>query len=138
MDAQCGPSKSATAARLKSIALRGQPHLDIDKAEQERRLADRAKDPLKQWKLSPIDDVAVKNWEKYSEARNEMFARTHTAFAPWWIVRTDDKHAARLNLIKALLASFDYKGKDELLLLADPEVAFSYGPEHVKSGRFAP
>jgi polyphosphate kinase len=106
-------------------------YLDISKAEQERRLADRATNPLKQWKVSPIDEVAVKNWEAYSEARNEMFARTHTVFAPWSVVRTDDKRAARINLIKTMLASIEYKGKDDRLLEADPDVVFAYGPEHV-------
>jgi polyphosphate kinase 2 len=113
-------------------------YLDISKAEQKRRLADRSSNPLKQWKVSPIDEVAVKNWEKYSAARDEMFARTHTAFAPWGIIRTDDKRMARLNVIKAILASVDYKGKDEHLLRVDPEVAFGYGAEHVKDGRIAP
>jgi polyphosphate kinase len=107
-------------------------YLDIGKAEQKRRLADRRDNPLKQWKESPIDDVAVKNWKKYSKARNEMLARTHTSFAPWKVVRTDDKHTARLNVIKAILASVDYKGKDERLLHVDREVVFSYGSEHGK------
>jgi polyphosphate kinase 2 len=113
-------------------------YLDIGKAEQERRLADRARDPLKQWKVSPIDEAAIKNWEKYSEARNEMFARTHTAFAPWHVVRTDDKRTARINVIKAILASIDYKGKDESLLVVDPEVVFTYAVRLVKDQRIAP
>jgi polyphosphate kinase 2 len=113
-------------------------YLDIGKAEQKRRLADRARNPLKQWKLSPIDDVAVKNWEKYSHARNEMLARTHTAFAPWEVVRTDDKRSARLNVIKSILASLDYKGKDEHLLEVNAEVVFTYSAEHVRDRRIAP
>jgi len=110
----------------------------VVKSLQERRLADRHRDPLKQWKVSPIDEVAVKNWEKYSEARNEMFARTHTAFAPWNVVRTDDKRLARLNVIKAILAGIDYKDKDERLAVPAPEVVFSYSPEQVKDERIAP
>jgi polyphosphate kinase 2 len=113
-------------------------YLDIGKAEQKRRLADRERNPLKQWKVSPIDQVALKNWAKYSDARNEMFARTHTSFAPWVVVRTDDKRSARVNVMKALLASVDYKGKDERLLVADPKVVFSYAAEHVKDQRIAP
>ena len=113
-------------------------YLDIGKAEQERRLADRERNPLKQWKVSPIDEVALKNWEKYSEARDEMFARTHTSFAPWVVVRTDDKRSARLNVIKALLASVDYKGKDERLLVADPKVVFSCAAEYVRDRTIAP
>ena len=113
-------------------------YLDISKAEQKRRLASRHRNPLKQWKVSPIDDVAVKNWEKYSAARDAMLARTHTPFAPWAVVRTDDKHAARLNVIKAILASLDYKGKDERLLRVDPAVVFNWVGGREKDPRTAP
>ena len=113
-------------------------YLDIGKAEQKRRLADRRDNPLKQWKVSPIDDVAVKNWKKYSKARNEMLARTHTTFAPWKVVRTDDKHTARLNVMKAILAGIDYKGKNERLLVVDPDVVFNFGAERVKDRTMAP
>lgn len=113
-------------------------YLDISKAEQERRLGDRSRDPLKQWKVSPIDEVAVDNWEKYSEARDEMLARTHTPFAPWDVVRADDKRLARLNAIKAVLASIDYHGKDERVLAPNPDVVFRYDVEQVKNGRIAP
>ena len=113
-------------------------YLDITKGEQKHRLADRARNPLTQWKVSPIDDVAVENWAKYSAARNDMFARTHSDTAPWQLVRTDDKRIARLSIIKAILASVDYKGKDERLLSVDPSVVFTYGPEHVLAGEIAP
>ena len=131
----CTPAEHASfledAPRFEELLVRSgillrKYYLDIGKAEQKRRLADRARNPLKQWKVSPIDAVAVKNWEKYSAARDEMLARTHTEFAPWDVVRTDDKHAARLNVIKAVLASLDYKGKDERLLVVDPAVVFRY------------
>jgi polyphosphate kinase len=107
-------------------------YLDITKSEQKRRLAKRRRDPLTQWKLSPIDDVALSNWDTYSQARNQMLARTHTAFAPWTIVRTDDKHAARINVIKDLLAAIDYKGKDSSVLLPNPAVVFGYSEEYAK------
>ena len=64
---------------------------DIDKDEQVKRLAERQRDPLKQWKTSPIDAVAVKHWKAYSAARDAMLLRTHTAIAPWRIVRTNNK-----------------------------------------------
>ncbi|EQD69649.1 polyphosphate kinase 2, partial [mine drainage metagenome] len=73
-------------------------YLDIDKTEQKRRLKDRLSDPLKQWKMSPIDAVAQKHWKDYSAARNAMFARTHSAMAPWTVVRANDKKRARLSL----------------------------------------
>jgi polyphosphate kinase len=131
------------APRFEQLLVRGgillrKYYLDIGKAEQERRLEDRRDNPLKQWKVSPIDEAALKHWKDYSEARNEMFARTHTAFAPWEVVRTDDKRAARINLIKAILASVDYKGKDEGVLVADPDVVFRYRAELVKDRAIAP
>ena len=102
-------------------------YLDIGKAEQKRRIEERHRDPLSQWKISPIDDVAVKNWKKYSRARDEMLARTHTAFAPWTIVRTDDKRAARINLMRSILASVEYDGKDDRMLPASDQIAFAAG-----------
>ena len=113
-------------------------YLDISREEQERRLAARERDPLKQWKVSPVDKVAVKRWEAYSEARNEMFARTHTVSAPWRVVRADNKHAARLSVIRDLLTGLDFKGKDERLLLPDPNVVFGYSDEYRRSGMIAP
>ena len=107
-------------------------YLDITKGEQKRRLAKRRRDPLTQWKVSPIDEVAVSHWDEYSQARNQMLARTHTTFAPWTIVRTDDKHHARINVIKDLLAGIDYKGKDETVLLPNPDVVFRYTEDCLK------
>jgi polyphosphate kinase 2 len=112
--------------QVRSGTLLRKYYLDIDKAEQQRRLAERSRDPLTQWKVSPIDAVAVKNWHAYSAARDEMFAATHSEVAPWVIVRTNDKRTARLNFIKALLASVDYRGKDEALLVRNPDVVFRY------------
>jgi len=107
-------------------------YLDISKAEQERRLAHRATNPLTQWKVSPVDQAAVSNWKHYSKARDAMLSCTHTSFAPWALVRTDDKHVARLNIIRSILAGIDYDGKDESLAIADPDVVFSPDAEWVK------
>ena len=112
-------------------------YLDIGKEEQTRRLADRADNPLKQWKSSPVDAVAVKNWARYSKARDEMLLRTHTTFAPWEIVRSDDKRLARISLIKALLHGLPYKGKDERLLVADPGIVFPFDVDHAQDPRLA-
>ena len=112
-------------------------YLDVSKAEQRRRLQDRRRNPLKQWKVSPIDDVALEKWDDYSEARDDMFARTDTPFAPWEIVRTDDKRTARVNLIKAILASVDYKGKRSAVVRADPTVVFRVASGHVRTPRLA-
>ncbi|MGH8225509.1 MAG: polyphosphate kinase 2 [Gammaproteobacteria bacterium] len=109
-------------------------YLDIDREEQKRRLSARHKDPLKQWKISPVDEQAQKLWDSYSQARDEMLVRTHHATGPWFIVRADDKKAARINLIRNLLARLDYPGKDESVLLADPMVVFSFEREQLDNG----
>ncbi len=101
-------------------------YLDISQGEQKRRLEKRRKDPLTQWKVSPIDDVAVKHWTAYSQARDAMLARTHHLTAPWTVVHTDDKRRARLNLITNLLARSSYDHKDASVLRPDPRVVFEY------------
>lgn len=85
-------------------------YLDITRHEQKRRLRDRERDPLKQWKISPIDAAAQRHWTDYSRARDEMLTRTHRADAPWTVVRADDKHRARLNVIRDILSRVPYKG----------------------------
>ena len=113
-------------------------YLDISREEQKRRLKDRREDPLKQWKISPIDATALENWASYSVARNEMFARTHNPVAPWTVVRADDKRLARVNLIRDLLMRLHYEEKDETALLIDPDVIFSYSDAHVQNGAISP
>jgi polyphosphate kinase 2 len=112
-------------------------YLDITKDEQKKRLKERRHDPLKQWKISPIDEVAVKHWKDYSQARNVMFARTSTPLSPWHVVRADDKHAAHLNLIRHLLSKLDYKGKDERLVVPDPDIVFAYDELYLANGMIA-
>ena len=87
--------------------------LDISKEEQAQRFASRHKDPLKQWKLSPIDEMAQKKWDSYTKCKHSMFKQTSTPQAPWTVVKSDDKHTARLNCIRHLLLQFDYDGKDK-------------------------
>ncbi|HVU73257.1 MAG TPA: polyphosphate kinase 2 [Mycobacteriales bacterium] len=82
--------------------------LDISEEEQERRFADRAKDPLKQWKLSPIDLASRDRWAEYQRRRDEMFKHTDSAESPWWVVESDDKRRSRLNLMSHLLESIPY------------------------------
>lgn len=113
-------------------------YLDISKAEQEKRLAERRTDPLKQWKMSPIDAVAQKHWDQYSRARNDMFARTHTALAPWTVVRADNKRLARLNIIKDLLTRLDYADKSHKLIRPDPDIVFAYADAYLDNGMIAP
>ena len=113
-------------------------YLDISKAEQKARLEARRKDPLKQWKLSPIDAAAQKHWRDYSACRDEMFARTHSAIAPWTVVRADDKKVARLNVIRDLLSRIDYPGKDRNLTHADADIVFTYAGAYIENGMIAP
>ncbi len=113
-------------------------YLDISKDEQKKRLKDRLKNPLKQWKISPVDKEAQKHWDEYSLTRNVMFARTHHLSAPWTIVRADNKQTARINLIKDLLFRLDYKGKKAGLVLPDADIVFSYAENYLQNGMIAP
>jgi len=97
-------------------------YLDISKEEQAKRLQERKKDPLKQWKLSPIDAQAQKYWKEYSQARDEMFNKTSFVFAPWHIVHSDDKRTARINTLKHFLSQVHYKGKNKEYLQFSHEV----------------
>ena len=110
-------------------------YLDISKTEQKQRLEDRKSDPLKQWKISPIDDQAIKYWKAYSLARNEMLARTHNPMAPWTLVRANDKRLARLNIIKDLLGRLHYKGKDKRLIQPDRQIVFPYNISNLENGQ---
>jgi polyphosphate kinase 2 (PPK2 family) len=69
----------------------------------------RIKDPLKQWKLSPMDVESRKRWEAYTKAKEEMLEKTHTKVAPWWVVDAVDKKRARLNCISHLLTQIPYQ-----------------------------
>lgn len=108
-------------------------YLDIDKKEQEKRLNQREKDPLKQWKESPVDDAAIKHFDDYTKARNEMFERTHTPNSPWIIVNANDKHKARVNLIKHFLLNMSYKDRNEKILNLDSKVVFPYNKNFIVS-----
>ena len=112
-------------------------YLDVSKGEQTRRLAERKRDPLKQWKSSPIDAVAVKHWKAYSEARDTMLLRTHTPIAPWHIVRADDKRRARLNLMRDILSRLHYAGKRNKFVRPDPDIAFEFTPDCITAKRLA-
>ena len=80
----------------------------ITNEEQEFRFRMRIQDPLKQWKLSPMDMESRRHWEDYTKAKEDMLARTHTTDSPWWVVQADDKKRARLNCIAHLLEAIPY------------------------------
>ncbi|OSI11355.1 polyphosphate kinase 2 [Neisseria canis] len=85
----------------------------VSREEQLRRFISRRDDPLKHWKLSPVDIQSLDRWDEYTDAKNAMFFHTHTGDAPWTIIKSDDKKRARLNCIRYFLHKLDYPGKDE-------------------------
>lgn len=87
--------------------------LSIGREMQLKRFHDRAHDPLKTWKLSPVDLKALTKWEDYSVARDRMLRETDSAHAPWTVIRANDKKRLRLNAIRTVLHGLDYEGKDE-------------------------
>jgi hypothetical protein len=80
----------------------------VSDAEQERRFKSRLSDPMRQWKLSPMDLESITRWEDYSRAKDEMFVHTDIPEAPWYVVEADDKRRARLNMIAHLLTTVPY------------------------------
>ena len=84
----------------------------VTQEEQFRRFKSREHDPLKQWKLSPVDKASLNKWDAYTEAKESMFFYTDTADAPWTIVKSNDKKRARLNCMQHFLSTLDYAGKD--------------------------
>src|SRR5947207_3717415 len=114
--------------------------LEVSPEEQTRRLLGRIDDPRKIWKLSPMDLKSYSRWYDYSRARDDMFAATDTGFAPWYVVPSDDKRRARLNIIRHLLAQIPYKKlKREKIELPDrqkrkgyrePAYPYKYVEEH--------
>jgi len=98
----------------------------VSREEQLRRFLGRAQDPLKQWKLSPMDVESLGRWESYTKAKEAMLFYTDTADAPWTIVRSDDKNRARLHAMKHVLNSIPYAGKDtDVVTAPDPRVVGS-------------
>lgn len=86
-------------------------YFSVSKREQKKRFEKRKVDPLKQYKLTPVDEKSQKLWNEYSEAKYTMLSASNTAFAPWTIVRSDNKKKARINSIKYILKQIDYPNK---------------------------
>ena len=102
--------------------------VSISKDVQAERFESRRDDPLKQWKISPVDERAQENWDLYTKYKEEMFSKTHTSYCPWIIVKANDKKKARLESMRYVLSMLPYKGKDEAVtsLSPDPEVVMRY------------
>jgi polyphosphate kinase 2 len=109
-------------------------YLDISRKEQARRLRERRRDPLKQWKISPVDEAAQRHWRDYSRARDSMLLRTHHADAPWILIRADDKHQTRLNVIRDILARIPSPDVRRKLARPDPRVAREFHQRLLRSG----
>ena len=100
----------------------------ITKDEQKKRFESRMQNPLKQWKFSPVDMKGQEYWDRYTYYKEQMFAKTHTNFSPWVIVKTNSKRTARLESMRYILSRFDYDGKEnsQTVLLPDPNVILRY------------
>ena len=109
--------------------------LDISKAEQAGRLEARKDNPLKTLKISPLDEVAQKKWDAYSEARDQMLRRTHTEAAPWTVVHTDKKKDARIAIMRFLLRELAPKDIAKDVPKPDPKVLFTFETEALTDGR---
>jgi polyphosphate kinase len=110
----------------------------VTPSEQRTRFIIRRIDPVRQWKLSPMDIESLDKWDDYTEAKEAMFHYTDTEFAPWTVVKSNDKKRARLEAIKHILLKFDYEGKDEevigkpdRLLIGPPSVLSEHNPDRV-------
>lgn len=100
----------------------------ISKNVQQKRFESRSINPLKQWKLSPIDKLGQQLWDKYTYYKEEMFSKTHTMTSPWTIVQANSKKVARLESIRYVLSQFNYEGKDKasIILAPDPNIVMRY------------
>jgi len=119
-------------------------YFSVTKKEQLRRFERRRHDPLRQWKLSEVDVQAQELWDEFTEKKYEMLTRTHTVATPWTIIRSNDKHRARVNAMRVILDSVDYEDRDsEVDFVPDPEIVVSGAREvelmeahRIRKGKF--
>ena len=107
-------------------------YFSVSKTEQKRRFDKRRTDPLKQYKLSPVDEKSQGLWDKYTIAKYSMLLASHTDHAPWTIIRSDNKKKARINCIKHILTSMDYPNKAKAKKLAIDKKIKIDGNEEIK------
>jgi polyphosphate kinase 2 len=120
-------------------------YFSVTKEEQKRRFDRRRDDPLRQWKLSEIDVQAQDLWDDFTERKYEMLDRTHTHAAPWTIIRSHNKHLARVNAMRVMLDAVDYEGRDlSLNFVPDTEIVVSGArevelmeAERIRRGKFS-
>ena len=119
-------------------------YFSVTKEEQAQRFQRRKDDPLRQWKLSEVDLQAQERWDDFTNQKYEMLKRTHSNHAPWTVIRSNDKHAARLNAIRTILNSVPYeRGNKELDFVPDSKVVISGAreveqmeAERIRRGKF--
>jgi polyphosphate kinase 2 len=119
-------------------------YFSVTKAEQKRRFDRRRDDPLRQWKLSEIDLQAQEHWDDFTDRKYRMLKRTSTADAPWTIIRSEDKHRARLNAMRVILNAVPYEGRNPDLdfvpetgvVLSGAEEVSLMEADRIRSGRF--
>ncbi|MBK1831575.1 polyphosphate kinase 2 [Verrucomicrobiaceae bacterium R5-34] len=110
----------------------------VSRLEQLRRFHGRKTDPLKQWKLSPIDIESLDKWDDYTKAKEAMFFHTDTADAPWTVIKSDDKKRARINCLRHFLHSVDYPNKDQAMApVPDPQIVTSASNVYDKDEQLA-
>ncbi|MGA0264665.1 MAG: polyphosphate kinase 2 [Lysobacterales bacterium] len=104
----------------------------ISKDVQRERFESRRTDPLKHWKISPVDEKAQENWDVYTRYKEKMYSRTHTTYSPWIIVQSNDKKKARLESMRYVLSTLDYAGKHDPVtsLVPDPDIVMRYHRSH--------
>jgi len=107
-------------------------YLDIGREMQLKRFHDRRHDPLKIWKLSPMDIAALNKWDDYTEKRDVMLEKTHKKETPWAVIRANDKRRARINVIRHILHSLDYEGKDKQSIGEVDDKIIGFGPKFLK------
>ena len=104
-------------------------YLSIGREMQIKRFHQRRHDPLKEWKLSSVDIVALGKWDAYSEAQIDMFRFTHTTIAPWLVIRANDQRRARIESIRSVLLAIDYEARDVAAIGAPDATIIGAGPE---------
>jgi polyphosphate kinase 2 len=108
--------------------------LNIGRETQFKRFHDRQHDPLKIWKISPVDRKAITMWDDFTAARDRMLRKSHSVHAPWTIVRFNDKRRGRLNAIRHVLNTLPYAGKDEAAICEIDDTIIGQGSDFLKSG----
>ncbi len=120
-------------------------YFSVTKREQQRRFDRRRDDPLRRWKLSEVDLQAQEHWDEFTEAKYEMLSRSHTGPTPWTIIRSGDKHLARLNAMRVILDAVPYEGRNmKVNFVPDPNIVVSGAhevelmeAERIRMGKFS-